>query len=169
MPFVQGLGQLNDPAVVLRSHIESVRLFMRDFAELNLLIRGEESTDRMIVWATMDFLSDFNGTPPMTGYSLNELAQRNLMSLMVRGTVITLLQSVMMLHARNHLPFSDGGLSVAINDKAPVIQSMLQLFQASFEQQKRMVKTALNIEQIMDMYSSGVHSDYYALSALGYW
>lgn len=169
MPFVQGLGQPYDPNAVLRSHIESVRLFMRDFAELNLLVRGEESTDRMIVWATGDFLSDFNGTPPFTGYALNELVQRNLQNLAVRGTVITLLQSVMLLHARNYLPFSDGGLTVSINDKAPIIQSMLQLFQASYEQNKRMVKTALNIEQLLDMNASGVHSDYFGLYALGYW
>lgn len=169
MPFVQGLGQPLDPRLVLRGHIESVRLFMRDFAELNLLIRGEESSDRMIVWATQDFLSDFNGTPPFTGYSLEELASRNLQHLCVRGTVITLLQSVMLLHARNYLPFSDGGLSVSINDKAPIIQSMLQLFQAAFEQNKRMVKTTLNIEQMLDLGPSGVHSDYFGLSALGFW
>lgn len=169
MPFVQGLGQPFDPQAVLRGHIESVRLFMRDFGELNLLIRGEESTDRMIVWATGDFLSDFNGTPPFTGYALPELMQRNLMNLAVRGTVITLLQSVMMLHARNYLPFSDGGLTVSINDKAPIIQSMLQLYQAAYEQNKRSVKTALNIEQLMDMGPSGVHSDYFGLQAQGYW
>lgn len=169
MPFVQGLGQPQDPRSVLRSHIESVRLFMRDFAELNLLIRGEESSDRMIVWATGDFLSDFNGTPPFTGYALEELVQRNLQHLCVRGTVITLLQSVMLLHARNYLPFSDGGLSVSINDKAPIIQSMLQLFQSAYEQNKRMAKTSLNIEQLMDTGPSGVHSDYIGLATLGYW
>lgn len=169
MPFVQGLGQPFDPKAVLRGHIESVRMFMRDFGELNLLIRGQESSDRMIVWATQDFLSDFNGTPPFTGYALNELAQRGLQHLAVRGTVITLLQSVMILHARNYLPFSDGGLSVAINDKAPIIQSMLQLFQAAYEQNKRQVKTALNIEQLLDLGPSGVHSDYFGLYALGFW
>ncbi len=169
MPFVQGLGQPYDPRLVLRGHIESVRLFMRDFAELNLLIRGEESTDRMIVWATQDMLSDFNGTPPFTGYSLGELMERNQQALCVRGTTITLLQSVMILQARNHLPFSDGGLSVAINDKAPLIQSMLQLFQSAYEQNKRQVKTALNVEQLLDYGPSGVHSDYFGLAALGVW
>lgn len=169
MPFVAGLGQPYDPRVVLRAHCEGVRLFMRDFAELNLLIRGQESTDRMIVWATQDFLSDFNGTPPFTGFSLEELASRNLQALCVRGTVITLLQSVMIIQARNHLPFSDGGLSVSMNDKAPLIQSMLQLFQSAYEQNKRQVKTALNIEQILDSGPSGVHSDYFGLTSLGMW
>jgi hypothetical protein len=169
MPFAPSLGQPYDPRQVLRGHCEAVRLFMRDFAEINLLIRGEESSDRMIVWATQDFLSDFNGTPPFTGYSLEELFSRNLQNLCVRGTVITLMQSVMILHARNHLPFSDGGISVNINDKAPIIQSMLQLFQSAYEQNKRMVKTALNVEQLLDQGPSGVHSDYFGLSNLGMW
>ncbi len=169
MPFAPGLGQPYDPRAVLRGHIESVRLFTRDFAELNLLIAGEESSDRMIVWATQDFLSDFNGTPPFTGYSLAELASRNLQHLAVRGTIITLLQSVMILQARNNLPFSDGGLSVSINDKAPLIQSMLHLFQSAFEQNKRQVKTALNVEQLLDGGPSSVHSDYWGLSQLGMW
>lgn len=142
---------------------------MRDFAPLNLLIRGEESSDRMIAWATVDFLSDFNGTPPFSAYSLDDLFSLNLQNLCVRGTVIGLLQSLMIFYARNHLPFSDGGLSVSINDKAPIIQSMLSMFQSAYEQNKRMVKTALNIEGIMDAQPSGVHSDYYALSAIGFY
>lgn len=142
---------------------------MRDFAPLNLLIRGEESSDRMIAWATVDFLSDFNGTPPFSAYALDDLFSLNLQNLCVRGTVIGLLQSLMIFYARNHLPFSDGGLSVSINDKAPIIQSMLSMFQSAYEQNKRMVKTALNIEGIMDAQPSGVHSDYYALSAIGFY
>lgn len=169
MPFVQGLGQPYDPDMVLRAHIEAVRYFMRDFAKLNLLIRGQESSDRMIVWATQDFLSDFNGTPPFTGYSLAELASRNLQHLAVRGTVITLLQSVMILQIRNRIPYSDGGISVDVNDKAALIQSTLHLLQSAYEQNKRQVKTALNIENLLDYNPSGVHSDYYGLYALGMW
>lgn len=163
------LQGLNQPTMAaLESHIQGVRLFMRDFTELNLLIKGEESSDRMIAWASMDFLSDFNGTPPFSGYSLDDLWSRNLHSFAVRGTVISLLQSLMILYNRNNLQFSDGGISVGINDKAPMIQAMLGLLQSAYEQQKRQVKTALNIEQILHEDTSGVHSDYLALSSLGY-
>ncbi len=167
MSSLQGLKQPTDE--VFNAHIQSVRLFMRDFAELNLLIRGEESSDRMIAWATVDFLSDFNGTPPFQSFSLDDLFTFNQQHLAVRGTVISLLQSLMIFYARNHLPFSDGGLSVNIMDKAPIIQAMLSLFQSAYEQNKRMVKTAINIEGILDTGPSGVHSDYYALSAIGFY
>lgn len=142
---------------------------MRDFAPLNLLIRGEESSDRMIAWATVDFLSDFNGTPPFSAYSLDDLISMQLQSMCVRGTVISLMQSLMIFYARNNLPFTDGGLQVHINDKAPVILQMSGLLQSSFEQTKRMVKTAINVESIMDSGPSGVHSDYAAMSALGFY
>lgn len=162
---LEGLQQPSSAA--LRSHIQAVRLFMRDWAELNVLTRGQESSDRMILWCTLDFLSDFNGTPPLTRYSLEHLYSLQLQSLAIRGTIIGLLQSVGILQTRNHLPFSDGGISVSINDKAPQIQSWLQLFQSSYEQKKRLVKTALNVEQLLDDAPGGLHSDYYALSSLG--
>lgn len=165
---LQGLGQ---PAGVasLESHIQNVRLFMRDFAQLNLMHSGEETSDRILAWATMDFVSNFNGTPPFSSFTLDDMLTYNLHSFAVRGTVITVLQSLMILYARNHVPFSDGGLSVNFNDKAPLIQSMLALFQAAYEQDKRQIKTAINVMGIMDIEPSGVHSDYAVLSSAGYY
>ncbi len=142
---------------------------MRDYSELNLLIRGEETSDRMIAWATMDFLSDFNGTPPFSVYSLDDLFSYQLHSLARRGTVVTLLTSLQMLYTRNYLPFSDGGLSVNINDRAAALQSMMGFMQSAYEQNKRQVKTALNVANLLDAAPSGVHSDYLTLASVGYY
>jgi hypothetical protein len=164
---LQGLQQPTEE--VVRAHIQGVRLFMRDMAELNLLVRGQETSDRILVWATGDFLSDFNGTPPFSTFSLDDMIYTyGLSHFAVRGTVVSVLQSLMIFYARNHLPFSDGGLSVNIMDKAPIIQSMLSLLQSAYEQQKRQIKTSINIEGILDAGPSGVHSDYFALSAIGF-
>lgn len=141
---------------------------MRDFADVNLLLRGEETPDRMIAFATMDFLSDFNGTPPFTILSLDDLLNYQLSNFAIRGTVISILQSLMLVYARNNLPFSDGGLSVNINDKAPIIQSMLGLLQASYEQKLRMVKTSINIYTILDSSPSGVMSEYSSIYSTWY-
>ncbi len=163
---LQGLGQEVSPA--FRAHLQSVRYFLRDFAELNQLTRGEESSDRMIAWATVDMLSDFNGTPPFSAMTMEGMLSRQLSHLAVRGTVITLLESVMLLHARNHLPYSDGSMTFQLHDKAPFIQAMLSVFQSAYEQNKRLVKTALNIEELLDAGPSGVHSDYFVLHNLGF-
>ena len=166
MTQLQGLAQ--ETSATFRAHVQLVRLFMRDFAELNLLIKGEESSDRMISWAALDFLSDFNGTPPFSAFSIEGMYSMQLQSFAVRGTAIALLQSVMLLYIRNQLPFNDGGISVSINDKAPLIQATLGLLQSTHEQNKRLIKTSLNVMGIMDEGPSGVHSDYAAMSNLGY-
>jgi hypothetical protein len=151
---------------IMRAHTQAVRLFMRDYAEVNLLVRGEESSDRMIAWATMDFVSDFNGsTTPFTSIGIEEMYYRGWQSFCVRGTTCTLLQSLMILYARNHLPFQDGGISINLNDKAPLIMQMLSLLLSAYEQNKRSMKTALNIELLLQPDSTGLFSDYSRLSA----
>jgi len=151
------------------AHIQSVRLFLRDFSELNLLIRGEESSDRMIAWATFDFISDFNTTPHFTGYTLESMVERGWASFAIRGTVISLLQSLIIMNTRNHLPFSDGGMSASIFDRAPMLINIVNMFQSAYEQQKRMIKIAINIESLLDCAPSGVQSEYSQLAAIGYY
>jgi hypothetical protein len=148
----------------LRQHTQGVRLFMRDFAELNLLIRGEESSDRMIAWATFDFVSDFNSSPPFSGYTLEAMYDSGWSSFAIRGTVVTVLQSLSLWYTRNNLPFSDGGISVNMNDKAGALMQMSSLLQSAYEQNKAKIKTALNVAQLLEPDSIGLHSDLAFLS-----
>jgi len=140
--------------VALEQFIGTVRLFMRDYPALNRLIAGEEHSDRMVAWAVIDCLDDFNSTPPMTNYGLHNFPS---MSILLRGTVINLLQSVGLLMTRNHLTFSDGGLQVGVSDKTPLIQSWIQMFSNIYEEKKKQLKIALNIE---GGWGGGVHSEY---------
>lgn len=129
--------------VELNSFVAQVRSFTRDFPELNRLIAGVESSNRQIVWAVFDTLDDFNTTPPFTSFSLADFPSKHLL---VRGTVISLLESIGLLQTRNHLTFSDGGLQVGVSDKTPFIQSWLQLFSNKYEEKKMKLKVAYNIE-----------------------
>ncbi len=147
-----------------RAHIDNVRMWTRDRAELNLLTRGEESSDRQIAWSTLFFLSDFNATPHRTNYSIEDLYGMGLQALSIQGTTIALMKSVMILYARNHIPFSDGGLSVNLNDKAPLLLSMLNFIESAYEQNKRLIKLSLNVQQLLEVDSTGLFSDYSALS-----
>ena len=143
--------------------VQSVRGFIRDFPELNRLVRGVESTDRQIAWAVLDAVSDFNGTPHFTQLTLEELLMKQQHALMRRLTVIVLLESIGMLQTRNHLNYSDGGLNVGVNDKTPLLMNWLQYFKGSTEQMKQRVKVAMNIEAAMG--GPGVHSEYWAVNA----
>ena len=140
--------------IELNKFVQHVRLFMRDHAELNRLIAGEESSNRQITWAILDALDDYNTTPPFTHLTIYTFPSR---SLLIRATVISLLESVGLLQTRNHLQFSDGGIQVGVNDKTPFIQAWLQLFKNSYEEKKLRLKTAYNIES---GWGGGIHSEY---------
>lgn len=148
----------------MQAFVQVVRDYTRDHPELNRLIAGQESNDRLIAWAVLDALSIFNGTPHLTNLSLEDLLARNQHALMLRLTVITLLESVGLLQTRNHLNYSNGGLNVGVNDKTPLILQWLQYYQASTSQMMMRVKSALNIEGILGPSNSGVHSELWAVN-----
>lgn len=153
--WVDGVGgDLPSADLELRTFVQSVRMFMRDYPELNRLIAGVESTNRQIVWAIADALDDFNTTPPFTHFGISTFPSR---SMLVRATVISLLQSIGLLQTRNQLSFSDGGIQVGINDKTPFIQSWLSLFSNSYEEKKLRLKVSYNIESA---WGGGIFSEY---------
>ena len=145
-----------------RLFVQSVRLFLRDHQELNRLVSGEETSDRMIAWASLDALSRFNGTPPITSFTLDDLLAREQSHLMVRLTAETVIESVGLLQTRNHINYSTGGINVGVNDKTPLLLQWLQLFRSTTEQRVQQLKVAFNIESILGSEHVGVHSEYWA-------
>jgi hypothetical protein len=139
--------------------VSSVRMYLRDYPELNRLIDGEETSDRMIAWAIIDALDDINNRPPFIGaYTCGNFPYR---SLLMRGTVISILQSVGILQTRNQLQYSDGGISVGASDKAPMLMQWIQMLTMSYEQRLDKWKISQNITQAFD--GASVMSDYYFL------
>lgn len=150
----EGTPDVPSAHLELNGLVSQVRAFMRDYPELNRLIAGYESSNRQIVWAILDTLDDFNTSPPFTNFGISNFPSR---SLLVRGVVCSLLESIGLLQTRNHLQFTDGGIQVGVNDKTPFIQSWLQLFRNSYESKKERQKVAINIEQA---WNGGIHSEY---------
>ncbi len=148
------IGYIPANDIPLRQFVGLVRMFMRDYPELNRLIQGHEHSDRLIAWAIVDAVDDFNTTPPITNYGLINFPSRHLL---LRGATISLLESLGLLQTRNHLSFSDGGIQVGVSDKTPMIQSWLQMHSNKYEQKKKELKISLNIE---GGWGGGVHSEY---------
>jgi hypothetical protein len=148
-----------------RDFVQAVRLYARDFPELNRIVAGEESSDRQIAWAVYDAISDFNGTPHFTSLTLEDLLTRNQHALVTRMTVISLIESVGLLQTRNHINYSNGGINVGVNDKTPMLMNWLQYYKSFTDQMKQRVKVAINIEGILGPGNSGVHSELWAVNA----
>jgi len=142
--------------------VAMIRLYLRDFSELNRLIDGEETSDRMIAWAVIDTLDDFNSTPPFLGsYGITNFPST---SLLREGSVIKILESVGLLQTRNQMNYSDGGISVAISDKTPLLFQWIQLLRSSYEQKKMRMKASMNIEMAME--GAGVFSEYFVINGI---
>lgn len=148
-------------AITLVQFIQKIRKYMRDQPMLNRLTQGYESSDEDILEALEDALDDFNQTPPFIGrYGLGNPPP---WSILKRGTVICLLESVGMLNTRNALPFSDGGIQVQTN-KTPEIQAWLQLFTNKYEEKKIRWKTSVNIENTWGV--AAVSSEYILVNTM---
>lgn len=146
---LQGTSAIPGLSDKFNAFIQMMRLWMRDYPHLNRLIRGEESSNRLIAWAVVDFLSDFNGTPPLLGqYTIEQMIDMGFSSLCRYGTAIALIQSVGFLQTRNQLNFSDGGINVAVSDKSPMLWQWLDRMQSKYEQDKIKLKVSLNINGI---------------------
>jgi len=158
---LQGLPGMS-PA--FRNFVQEVRYFTRDIPELNRLTAGEESSDRQIAWAALDALSDFNGTPHLTTMILEDFLERNQRHLLLRMTVVSLIESVGLLQTRNHINYSNGGVNVGVNDKTPMLMNWLQYFKSSTEQKKTRFKVAINIEGMMGRGGSGVSSELWSVN-----
>ena len=147
------------PQKELANFVTHLRRYLRDFPELNRLIDGQETSDRMLAWSVIDALDDFNNTPPFIGnFSVGSFPYK---SLLLRGSVITVLESVGLLQMRNQLQYSDGGISVSSSDKAPMIMQWIQMLKNSYEQKKAQYKLSMNIEYALT--GDGIMSDYYFL------
>ena len=149
----------------MQAFVPVVRGFMRDLEELNRLIAGQETGDRMIAWSILDAISRFNGTPHFTKFSLEDLLGMEQHYLLLRMTVETVLESVGLLQTRNHINYSNGGINVGVNDKTPMIQSWLQMYSARNDQLVTRVKVAINIGYILGPENVGVHSELWAVNS----
>lgn len=138
-----------------------VRTYLRDFPGLNRLTKGYESSPRMIAWAIIDALDDWNSTPPFIDLvSITNMPSRHLIC---RGATISLLESVGLLQTRNHLTFSDGGITVTAGNPQLIMQ-WLAMFKANYEQKKQAFKASMNIERAMD--GAGTYSEYFVINGI---
>lgn len=134
--------------------VPEVRAYLRDFAELNRLIAGEETSSRMIEYCAHLALDEFNTTPPLTSYAISDFPSR---SILLHLTIIHILTSVGILKSRNRFSYSDGGWSSDTEQQDQLYQNWIQLLRAQTAPRMQSLKVALNIE---GGWGAGLSSEY---------
>jgi hypothetical protein len=140
----------NDPGV--HKMIGRVRTFLKDFTHKNRLIVGEESSDDEIMLYLEMAIDDFNNAhTPRTNYGLKNFPS---FVILLWGTAIQALTSESILQIRNELNYSDGGITVALSNKAPGLAAAAQGLMVNYERKIEDLKKQLNAEQAYGNVSS---------------
>jgi hypothetical protein len=120
----------------------ALRVYLRDFPDENRLLPEFETSDPMLDLAIILALDDFNTTPHVTGYKLSNFPG---LYLLLLGSLLQVLRSAGLLQSRNRLNYNEGGISVAVSDKAGDYQSWISSMFNEYERKKRELKIAINI------------------------
>lgn len=136
-----------DPAVTKRMEKARryLRLFLRDTAALNRLLRKEESDAEMIDFALEMAISDWNSTTPIMGCV--SIANYPSLYLLMHGAAIQVLKSQGLLQARNELQYQAGGSSFVRSNKTNYYSAWMTNFANDYEVKKRNFKMQQNISR----------------------
>jgi hypothetical protein len=140
--------------IVLEQFKSEVRAYLRDFSELNRLISGEESSDRMIEYCALLALDEWNTTPPLSNNSISNFPSR---LILLQLTICQLLHSVGILKSRNRFVYNDGGFSVQTEEQDGMYQRWIQMIRSQVDPRITRLKIALNIA---DGWGAGMGSEY---------
>lgn len=152
-----------------KAFVQEVRLYLRDYEDLNRIITGQEHSTEMIIKAVMLMLDEFAGTPPPIGYFtleslINDYYWKHGCLL---GTVAHLLRSLMLLVNRNTLSFNDGGISVALEEaRFAALQALEAQIRSEWRQNLHQKKIQMNMSLASG--SNGLPSEYMSINSYLY-
>ena len=124
--------------------LKRVRAFLGDTPEENRLIPDQELSDDKINLALDMALDEYNHFPPFESRTFETFPS---LILIIHGAVIQCLIMAGIVHQRNYLNFSDGGVNEVISDKGPAYQAWIQSLITSYQQGALSLKTSLNMER----------------------
>jgi len=159
LPTLEGASGLDQEWL---SMLKIVRTFMRDFPSLNILLEDEETKDRTLLMFIGLTVDDINSSPPATGFSLGTLIDRGYTTLIVYGTIVHTLESLLLQSTRNYLNWQDGGHMVGLQDKAPMLRTNIGYFRDLYTVKTKQKKISDSITSAL-VQGGGIHSEYWTL------
>lgn len=121
-----------------------LREFVRDKAENNYLIEGEEVSDTAAQIAMDMTISDWNSTAPTSSDSIVNFPYPHIL---LSGALYRIFMGQCALFARNSMSYSDGGLTIPISERFELYQALASLFQADYQSAMTKNKIRINLDQ----------------------
>ena len=132
---------------------EEVREHISDKLEANRLLDTVEFTNTRIDLAISLAVDRFNMIAPVGNANLYTFPNKGIL---MYGTLATLFEGQAALLARNHMSYSDGGITVAVEERMALYRELAAMYGQAFETSSR----ALKIEQNIGAGWGSVGSDY---------
>ncbi len=123
--------------------IDEVQTYIQDKLENNHLLTGVEFPDPMVSLAIDLAISEFNTIPPLSSHDITNFPGK---ALLMSGTLYKLFYGQAALLARNHMSYTDGGVSIPIEERAALYQSLAAMYQADFLNTAKVIKIQNNID-----------------------
>jgi hypothetical protein len=128
-------------------------MFMRDYANKNILIDDVQFTDTELNNAIEMAVSAFNAVTPQSMYSAMSFPHKYVLLL---GTTRFLLSSESILQLRNQATYQDGDIApIGIDDKQAAYAQLAQQLKAEWDELTRGIKTQNNMESAYNQLGSG--------------
>ena len=147
----QSISQSNSPIGVPLSLIRQVRSFVQDYAQVNELFDGQESTDELIGRCLVDTIDDWNFTPPLLGvnYTLTNLIDTPSLGAIRKNVVdmaaARLLRILVIKHARQDVPYTAGNVNIQPHAIWRNLENIIAQLEAKYESFKMRYKVAQNV------------------------
>jgi hypothetical protein len=122
---------------------QQIRDYLGDSAENNHLLDDVEFPDSAINLGMMLAVDSYNEIPPLGGATSDTLSN----TLMLFGTLWHIYQGrALAIAARNQMSYSDGGLTVPIEERYQFYVQMAQIYESQFKTMAKDVKISKNME-----------------------
>jgi len=144
-------------AQALQFYADQIRDYMRDRADLNKLIEGEEHTDAMRKRAIEEALDNANSLPPLTEYSAEDFPYR---TVLVDLATSRLLLSLALLMERNDLQVADAGGVAAKKTQVSALRPAANELRSMAMARLEGAKHARAVQEAVGL-SGPIYSSYY--------
>ncbi|CAL9985631.1 hypothetical protein VPHD148_0283 [Vibrio phage D148] len=121
---------------------QQIRDYLADSPDNNHLLDGEEFTDSRIDLAMTLAVSSYNTIPPTGGTTIDSMGA----ALLLYGTLHHLYLGQTALAARNQMSYSDGGLTIPIEERYQYYVQMADMYGNQFKTLAKEDKISRNME-----------------------
>jgi hypothetical protein len=124
--------------------IDTIRQFIQDYQQNNYLLNEQEFTDSDIQLSMNLAVDMFNSIPPRSvTYQVSTFPSD---AILMYGTLGFMFEGRAALLARNHLEYTDGGLTVPVEERAQLYLSLAATYKQQFQTYSEQYKINSNLE-----------------------